>query len=69
MIMIMIILYIYILDEEHGETWVKPHQKFKPNNNSPTNSISININNDLFSWLNDDDDIITEAAFQITLDL
>ena len=37
---------------------------------SPTNSISIrepalqiNINNDLYSWLNDDDDIITEAAF------
>ena len=67
----MIILYIYILDEKHGERWVKPHQKFKPNNNgetwtkshSPTNSISININNDLYSWLNDDDDIITEAAF------
>ena len=59
----MIILYIYILDEKHGEIWVKPHQKFKPNNNSPTNSISININNDLYSWLNDDDDIITEAAF------
>ena len=51
------------MDEKHGETWVKPHQKFKPNNNSPTNSISININNDLYSWLNDDDDIITEAAF------
>ena len=55
--------FIYILDEKHGETWVKPHQKFKPNNNSPTNSISININDDLYSWLNDDDDIITEAAF------
>ena len=58
------------MDEKHGETWVKPHQKFKPNNNSPTNSISIrepalhiNINNDLHSWFNDDDDIITEAAF------
>ena len=51
------------MDEKHGETWVKPHQKFKPNNNSPTNSISININNDLYSRLNDDDDIITEAAF------
>ena len=74
----MIILYIYILDEKHGKAWVKPHQKFKPNNNgetwtkshSPTNSISIrepalqiNINNDLYSWLSDDDDIITEAAF------
>ena len=51
------------MDEKHGETWVKPHQKFTPNNNSPTNSISININNDLYSWLNDDDDIITGAAF------
>ena len=52
------------MDEKHGETWVKPHQKFKTNNNSPTNSISININNDLHSWLNDDDDdIIAEAAF------
>ena len=51
------------MDEKHGETWVKPHQKFKPNNNSPTNIISININNDLYSWLNDDGDIITEAAF------
>ena len=51
------------MDKKHEETWVKPHQKFKPNNNSPTNIISININNDLYSWLNDDDDIITEAAF------
>ena len=48
---------------------MKSHQKGKPNNNSPTNSISIrepasqiNINEDLKSWLNDDD-IITEAAF------
>ena len=48
--------------EKHGETWVKPHQNFKPNNKSPTNSISININDDLYSWLNEDD-IITEAAF------
>ena len=38
------------------------HQKGKPNNNSLTNTISININNDVQSWLNDDD-IITEAAF------
>ena len=28
----------------------------------PTNSVSVNINDDLYSWLNDDD-IITEAAF------
>ena len=57
------------MDEKHGETWAKPHQKGKPNNNTPTNNIreavppiSVNINDDLYSWLNDDD-IITEAAF------
>ena len=50
------------MDEKHGETWVTPHQKVKPNNNSPTNSISINTNDDLQSWLNDDD-IITETTF------
>ena len=52
------------------------HQKGKPNNNSPTNTIreavqqscfanspiSVNINEDLESWLNDDN-IITEATF------
>ena len=49
---------------------MKPHQKFKPKNNgetwtkshSSTNSISVKINDDLYSWLNDDD-IINEAAF------
>ena len=52
-----------LFDEKHGETWqAKPHQKNKPNNNSPTNKISVNINEDLQSWLNDDD-IITEATF------
>ena len=40
--------------------WTNSHQKCKPNNNSPTNTISVNINDDLQSWLNDDD-IITEA--------
>ena len=57
------------MDEKLGETWVKPHQKVKPNNNSLTNSISIrepasqiNTNDDLQSWLNDDD-IIAEATF------
>ena len=45
----------------HG--WTKSHQKGKPNNKEcPTNTISININDDLQSWLNDDD-IITEATF------
>ena len=40
---------IYQLDEKHGEKWqAKPHQKGKPN------TISININEDLQSWLNDD---------------
>ena len=38
------------------------HQKGKPINNSPTNNISVNINEDLQSWLNDDG-IITEATF------
>ena len=58
-----------LFDEKHGETSVEPvpgwtnfHQKGKPNNNSPTNNISVNINEDLQSWLNDDD-IITEARF------
>ena len=41
---------------------MKPHQKVKPNNNSPTKSISINTNDDLQSWLNDDY-IITETTF------
>ena len=38
------------------------HQRRKPNNKSPTSDISVNINDDLQSWLNDDD-IITEAEF------
>ena len=47
---------IYQFDEKHGETWqAKPHKKGKPN------TISININEDLQSWLNDDN-IITEAT-------
>ena len=46
--------YIYLLDEKH--------QKGKPNNNTPTSDISVKINDDLKSWLNDDD-IITEAEF------
>ena len=33
--------YIYLLDEKH--------QKGKPNNNTPTNNISVNINDDLYS--------------------
>ena len=39
------------------------HQRAKPNNKEClSNNISMNINDDLYSWLNDDD-IITEAAF------
>ena len=45
--------FIYLFDEKH--------ERCKPNNNSPTNNISVNINDDLQSWLNDDN-IITEAA-------
>ena len=45
---------IYQFDEKH--------QKGKPNNKEcPTNTISININEDLQSWLNDDS-IFTEAT-------
>ena len=40
----------------------KKHQKGKPHNNSPTNNSSVNINEDLQSWLNDDNKI-TEATF------
>ena len=47
-------IFIYLLDEKH--------QKGKPNNNNPTSDISVNINDDLQSWLNDDG-IITEAEF------
>ena len=56
----------------HGEAWIKSHQKGEPNNNTPTNNISVNININeynnisvyinLQSWLNDDV-IITEATF------
>ena len=61
---------IYQFDEKHGEAsvepvpgWTKSHQNGKPNNKErPTNTISININDDLQSWLKNDD-IITEAAF------
>ena len=47
---------IYQFDEKHGETWqAKPYPKRKPN------TISMYINEDLQSWLNDDN-IITEAT-------
>ena len=59
-----------LLNEKHGETsvepvpgWTKPYQKGKPNNKEcRTITVSININDDLQLWLNDDD-IITEATF------
>ena len=48
--------FIYLFDEKH--------QKGKPNNSptNNTNTISVNISEDLQSWLNDDN-IITEATF------
>ena len=47
--------FIYLFGEKH--------QKAKPNNKEClSNNISVNINDDVYSWLNDDD-IITEAAF------
>ena len=42
---------------------IKKHQRGKPNNKEClNNNISVNINEDLQSWLNDDN-IFTEAAF------
>ena len=47
--------FIYLFGEKH--------QGAKPNNKEwLSNNICVNINDDLYSWLNDDD-IITEAAF------
>ena len=47
--------FIYLFGEKH--------RRAKPNNKEClSNNISVNINDDLYSWLNDDD-IITEAAF------
>ena len=41
---------------------MKKHQRCKPNNKEClSNNISVNINEDLQSWLNDDN-IITEAT-------
>ena len=49
--------------KSYGEAWTKSYQKGEPNNKEcPTNTIFININEDLQSWLNDDD-IITDAEF------
>ena len=61
---------IYQFDEKHGEASVEPvpgctksYQKGKPTNKEClSNNTSINTNEDLQSWLNDDD-IITEATF------
>ena len=47
--------FVYLFGEKH--------QRAKPNNKECLSyNISVNINDDLYSWLNDDD-IITEAAF------
>ena len=69
------IIYIYLFDEKHGEAsvepvpgWTKSHQKGKPNTITPTSAISLNINDNLQSWLNNDD-IIMKPHSQITLDV
>ena len=53
-------------DDNFINLFDEKHQRGKPNNNcnnnTPTSDISVNINEDLQSWLNDDD-IITETAF------
>ena len=53
----------------NGETWTKSHSSTNSIReqtpsvvNQAVSPISVNINDDLYSWLNDDD-IITEAAF------
>ena len=52
MIMLMIILYIYLMKNKGGTP---------KNKECLSNNISVNINEDLQSWLNDDN-IITEAT-------
>ena len=67
--MLLIILYIYIFDEKHQKG--KPNNKEYPRTDSVcgkpssytdlSDNISVNINEDLQSWLNDDN-VITEAT-------
>ena len=61
--------FIYLFDEKYQRSKSNRNSNSNSISNSPTNNIreavspiSVNINDDLYSWLNDDD-IITEAAF------
>ena len=54
--------FIYLFDEKHQRSKSNSNSISNSIINSPTNNISVNVNEDLKSWLNDDD-IITEAAF------
>ena len=69
--------FIYLFDEKYQRSKSNRNSNSNSISNSPTNNIreavqqscfanspiSVNINDDLYSWLNDDD-ITTEAAFQ-----
>ena len=68
--------FIYLFDEKYQRSKSNRNSNSNSISNNPTNNIreavqqscfanspiSVNINDDLYSWLNDDD-IITEAAF------
>ena len=60
--------FIYLFDEKYQRSKYNRNSNSNSISNSPTNNIheavspiSVKINEDLYSWLNDD--IITEAAF------
>ena len=61
--------FIYLFDEKYQRSKSNRNSNSNSISNSPTNNIreavspiSVNLNDDLYLWLNDDD-IITEAAF------
>ena len=54
--------FVYLFDEKYQRSKSNRNSNSNSISNTPTNNISVNINDDLYSWLNDDD-IITEAAF------
>ena len=54
--------FIYLFDEKHQRSKSNSNSNSNSISNSPTNKISVKVNEDLQSWLNDDN-IITEAAF------
>ena len=69
--------FIYLFHQKYQRSKSNRNSNSNSISNSPTNNIceavqqscfanspiSVNINDDLYLWLNDDDDIITEAAF------